>query len=80
MSRGATRYRINMRVEQGVKLNTMGIVFDIFDTQDEEHTHQLGALTVSAGGIRYRAAGHRRSYRIDWSELSEIMRVFGRLP
>ena len=80
MSRGTTRYHINMKMQQGVKLNTMGTQFEIYDTQDEKQTNLLGTLTVSAGGIRYRPAGHRRHYRIDWNELAEIMRVFGRLP
>lgn len=80
MSRGATRYHINMKVQQGIKLNTMGTQFEIFDTHDNRHAHKIGTLTVSAGGIRFRPAGHRRSYRVDWFELSEIMRVFGRLP
>lgn len=79
MSRGTTRYHINMKMQQGIKLNTMGTEFEIYDTQDEKQTNKLGTLTVSAGGIRFRSAGHRRSYRIDWNELSEIMRVFGRL-
>jgi len=80
MSRGTTRYHINMKMQQGITLNTMGTSFEIYDTQDEKHANRLGTLTVSSGGIRFRPAGHRRSYRIDWNELSEIMRVFGRLP
>ncbi len=82
MTRAPAQFEINMDLKQGVVLNSVGVSFSIYDKRDSKETEDakmLGTLIISGGGLRFIPAGHRRAYKVQWGELTEIIKVFGRL-